>query len=152
MKNNILTALKIHNNDLCREINSDHFPNASPMIYWIKTHIMGLLTSELIQRFRQIGSQENEKDPIIVCKFFTPGGQATWYASEYLPVDKVFMGYVQGLSPNAYDDEWGYFSLIELEAVLVPPFDLPIERDEFFSEKRFSEIANIRKKSWRTDP
>lgn len=106
---------------------------------------MGLLTQELVTRFKVIGNQDGHSDPIIICKFFTPGGQAIWYASEFLPEEMLFMGYVQGLSRDPHDDEWGYFSLVELEAVLVPPFDLPIERDEFFQEKRFSMIKEIRK-------
>ena len=96
---------------------------------------MKLLTKQLEKRFSQVGSQEQEKDPLIIAKFFG-GGSYTFYATEYNPADKVFFGYVTGL----YSDEWGYTSLAELQAVKFAPFGLGIERDLYFGEKRFSEI------------
>jgi hypothetical protein len=33
-------------------------------------------------------SQENEVDPMVVCKFFDPVGSWTWYAYEGSPVDE----------------------------------------------------------------
>jgi hypothetical protein len=106
---------------------------------------MSLLTEEIKKRFREIGSQEEDPDPIVVCKLFTPSGSATWYVTEYLEEENLLFGYVQGLSPQPWDDEWGYSSLSEIEAVRVPPFGLPIERDLYFEECRFSEIKDIRK-------
>jgi len=91
---------------------------------------MKLMTKELEERFRQIGSQEN-KDPIVIAKFFNPVGAGTWLATEYDPKDKIFFGYVSIFGD--YCDEWGYFSLEELESVK-GPFRLGIERDLYFKE------------------
>ena len=33
-------------------------------------------------------SQEQESDPLVVCKFFDPVGSWTWYATEGSPVDE----------------------------------------------------------------
>lgn len=107
---------------------------------------MSLLTDALKARFRELGSQEEDPDPIVVCKFFAPSGAATWYVTEYLEEENLLFGYVQGLSPVPWDDEWGYTSLGELEAVRIPPFRLPIERDLDFRERRFSELKDIRKR------
>jgi hypothetical protein len=125
---------------------------------------MKLVTKALEAEFKKIGRQENVKDPIIVCKFFNPAGQGTWYATEMYYVmkkgrageepeiieveaskldesckgeivDTVFFGYVELL-----DSEWGYFSLSELESVRLP-FGLTIERDLYFNPAPISKIC-----------
>ena len=64
---------------------------------------MKLLTKALEHRFAQIGCQEDKgEDALIVCKFFTPWSNWTWYATEYNPEDHCFFGYVEGHFP-----EWG---------------------------------------------
>lgn len=98
---------------------------------------MELITQELIRRFQEVGSQEDKKDPLIIAKFFNPTGAGTWYATEYDPIKKMFFGYVSIFGDHC--DEWGYFSLEELENLKLP-FGLSIERDLYFGEKRFSEI------------
>ena len=98
---------------------------------------MKLLTKELLERFNQIGRQEEVKDPLVVAKFFNPTGAGTWYATEYEPESKMFFGYVSIFGD--WNDEWGYFSLIELES-LKGPFGLGIERDIYFKESRISEV------------
>lgn len=107
---------------------------------------LGLLTTELRARFAEVGRQEHVNDPLVIAKFFTPSGEATWFATEYYPEDNTCFGYVQGLSPQPHDDEWGYFSIAELEEIRVSPFGLPIERDLYWTEKRFSQIKDIRKR------
>ena len=98
---------------------------------------MELITNELIKRFQAVGSQEDKKDPLIIAKFFNPTGAGTWYATEYEPIKKIFFGYVSIFGDHC--DEWGYFSLDELENLKLP-FGLSIERDLYFGEKHFSEI------------
>lgn len=100
---------------------------------------MKLLTKELEARFAEVGSQENEKDPIVIAKFFNPVGAATWFATEYDPKDRIFFGYATLFGWGAPKDEWGSFSLDELESITTP-FGLGIERDIHFGEKRFSEV------------
>ena len=96
---------------------------------------MKIMTESLRKRFAEIGSQEKTADPIVVVKYFLSGHSATWYATEYDPIQKIFLGYVVGLQ----EDEWGYFSLVELESVRSPHLNLPIERDLYCGEKRLSE-------------
>jgi hypothetical protein len=99
---------------------------------------MKLMTKELEQRFSQVGSQENVPDPIIIAKFFNPSGAGTWYATEYDPKTRLFFGYVSIFGD--WNDEWGSFSLDELESYR-SPFGLGIERDRYFPEQPFSKIV-----------
>src|SRR5437667_803097 len=81
-----------------------------------------LLTKELRKKLPPLYSQENNPDPQVICKFFRPDAQCTWYAYEGSPVDKngyfdtdkekvdfLFFGLVIG-----FETELGYFSLSEL--------------------------------------
>jgi len=98
---------------------------------------MKLLTQELLRRFAKIGRQEEVKDPLVIAKFFNPTGAGTWYATEYDPESRCFFGYVSLFGDH--NDEWGSFSLDELEG-FQGRFGLGIERDRFFRERRISEI------------
>jgi hypothetical protein len=98
-----------------------------------------------------LSSQENEQDPLVVCKFFDPVGSWTWYATEGSPVDEdgyfdtdkekidyLFFGLVVGFEP-----ELGYFSLKELETAkegMRGIQAMPIERDIYFTPGRLSDI------------
>ncbi len=98
---------------------------------------MRLMTKQLEKRFARVGSQEQKKDPLIVTKFFNPTGRGTWFATEYDPEDKMFFGYVSIFGDH--NDEWGYFSLQELESY-EGPWGLGIERDLYWAEKPASEV------------
>jgi hypothetical protein len=111
-----------------------HVTKQSPFLI-LKFSRMKLMTKALEQSFLQIGRKEFEADKLVVAKYFLPGHSATWYATEYDPIQKIFLGYVVGLQ----EDEWGYFSLEELESVRSPQFNLAIERDLYCGEKRLSE-------------
>jgi Protein of unknown function (DUF2958). len=93
---------------------------------------MKLMTAELEKRFAKVGSQEEVTEPVVVAKFFNPQGAGTWYATEYDPETKTFYGYVSIFGDE--NDEWGYFSLQELESYR-GPFGLGIERDLSWTEK-----------------
>jgi hypothetical protein len=93
-----------------------------------------LLTKELRKKLPKLYSQENESDPFVICKFFTPDANWTWYALEGSSVDRdglydtekekvefLFFGLVIGL-----EIELGYFSLSELQSVR-GAFGLPVE-------------------------
>jgi hypothetical protein len=58
---------------------------------------MKLLTKELLKQLPPLYSQENEKDPMVICKFFYPDFSWTWYAIEFDGKD-IFFGYVAGLN------------------------------------------------------
>ena len=96
---------------------------------------MKLITKELINRFAEIGDQSEEVNPIVVAKFFDPCGSATWYVTDYNPEENICFGYVTGL----IEDEWGSFSIEELESIR-RPFGLTIERDLYFNEIRFKDL------------
>ena len=96
---------------------------------------MKLITKALEERFEKIGDQSQTTNPIIVAKFFNPCGSATWYATEYDKENKICFGYVTGMA----FDEWGTFSIEELESIKLP-LGLGIERDIHFKETRFKEI------------
>jgi hypothetical protein len=98
---------------------------------------MKLLTKELEERFAQVGRQEEVKDPIVIAKFFNPIGRGYWFATEYDPTDKIFFGYVSLFGD--WNDEWGSFSLEELESLELP-MGMKIERDLHFKECPVSEV------------
>jgi len=99
---------------------------------------MQLVTKELLARFVKIGRQEEISDPVVIAKFFNPTGAGTWYATEYDSEEKIFFGYVSIFGDEC--DEWGYFSLNELEEYR-GRFGLGIERDINFDEKKISEVV-----------
>jgi len=99
---------------------------------------MKLLTKGLLERFAKVGRQEETADPIVVAKFFNPTGAGTWYATEYDPEEKIFFGYVSIFGD--WNDEWGSFSLEELESYQ-GKFGLGIERDINFGERKISEVV-----------
>jgi len=98
---------------------------------------MKLMTKAIEKRFAQVGSQEKVADPIIIAKFFSPVGSATWYATEYNPTERMFFGYVSLFGDH--NDELGYFSLDELEQVRLP-LGLHIERDLYWDEAPMSQV------------
>jgi hypothetical protein len=99
---------------------------------------MQLMTDELKQRFGEVGSQEHVSDPVVIAKFFNPCGAGTWFATEYDPTRNHCFGYVSIFGD--WNDEWGYFSLDELEAYR-GPFGLGIERDLYWEEKPMSQAV-----------
>lgn len=71
---------------------------------------MKLLNDAIKQRFKEVGKQG--ENPLVIVKLFDPFGSATWYATEYDPETNICYGYVTGLA----EDEWGSFSMNEMEA------------------------------------
>lgn len=98
---------------------------------------MKLIIKELEEEFKKVGSQEDVRDPIVICKFFNPTGSGTWLAISYNPIDKIFFGYVSIFGDAC--DEWGNFSLAELEN-FTGRLGLGIERDIFFQPQRISKV------------
>lgn len=97
---------------------------------------MELLTAELRAQLPALYSQETNRDPTVVIKYFTPDSNWTWFVTEggTEEDDIRFFGYVCGL-----EEEWGYFMLSELESAR-GPLGLPIERDLYFQPGPFSEV------------
>ena len=98
---------------------------------------MKMLTKEIEARFAKVGRQEDKGDEaLVICKFFTPWSNWTWFATEYDPTEKMFFGLVQGM-----ETELGYFSLDEF-ATVRGPFGLGIERDLHWSERTLAEVKS----------
>jgi hypothetical protein len=97
---------------------------------------MELLTAELRARLPALYSQEQNQDPTVHAKFFTPDSNWTWLVTEGSAEDDdfLFFGYVIGL-----EEEWGYFVLSELESVR-GHLGLAIERDLHFQPGPFSKV------------
>jgi hypothetical protein len=90
---------------------------------------MKLMTKKLLDEIPQLYATEEVKgfDKICYVRFFHPGINWTWYACEFSKEEQIFYGYVCG-----DENEWGYFSLAELE-------QNNVERDLHFSKKPLSE-------------
>ena len=54
-------------------------------------------------------SQEHEEDPLVICKFFTPDSNWTWFTPFEFDGEDLFFGWVVG-----FEKELGYFRLSEL--------------------------------------
>jgi len=118
---------------------------------------MKLLTKELQKALPPLYSTENEEDPMVVCKFFHPRSNWTWYVTEASlqtvkdgeelciglteaipegaqPIDVLMFGLVDG-----FEAELGYISLRELASVR-DDWGLGVERDIYWTPKRLSEV------------
>ncbi len=88
------------------------------------------MSNELEERFAEVGNQDGRGfDARVIAKYFDPCGSWTWYATEYDSAERRFFGYVCG-----FEQEWGYFSLDEMEGVR-GRLGLGIERDLYFDEQ-----------------
>ena len=91
---------------------------------------MKLMTKEMERRFAEVGCQDGKGfDALVIARYFHPASSWNWYATEFDPATRTFFGYVCG-----FDDEWGSFSLDELESAR-GPFGLGMERDLHFRER-----------------
>mgnify|MGYP001581764142 CR=1 FL=1 len=99
---------------------------------------MELLTKEIREAFKKIGSQDGKgEEAICVVKFFDPTGSWTWYATEFDGKD-TFFGLVDG-----FELEWGSFSLSELKSVK-GPLGLGIERDRYFGMPKLKDVSRLK--------
>jgi len=73
-----------------------------------------LISTSQMLCFPEIGSQEEDRDPIVYAVFYFPFSNWVWFATEGEEngSEFLFFGYVIGL-----EREWGYFCLNELESV-----------------------------------
>ncbi len=104
---------------------------------------MKLITKEIIQRCKEL-KQYNKPlhKQIVIAKFFNPCGAGTWYLTDYNPKTGIAFGYVSIFGD--WNDEWGSFSIKELEDFKDSRFGLGIERDIYWTEKPVKEIIGIK--------
>ena len=95
---------------------------------------MKLLTKQILNQFKKV-KKENKQ---VVVKFFT-AGRWTWFATELDINTGIFYGYVlSGIDPDY--DEWGSFSLKELE-------ENNVERDLYFKPCHIDEAIKNQKRN-----
>lgn len=94
---------------------------------------MKLLTKVVLTHLPPLYATEQETDPMVWVKFFYPTASLTWYAIEFDGKD-LFYGFVDSDFP-----ELGYFRLSEMLQTR-DAWGLPIERDQFFTPCRLSEL------------
>lgn len=70
---------------------------------------------------------EDEADPVARVKLFSCVSGWTWYVTEYDPATGEAFGLVEGFA-----DEWGYFSIPEMEALNRSRGLSVVERDALF--------------------
>ncbi len=95
-----------------------------------------LMTQEMRRTIPALYTTEDDPDPTVHAKFFTPDSNWTWYVLEFDGED-IFFGLVVG-----FETELGYFSLSELESVR-GPWGLPIERDLYFEPQPLSVVRAL---------
>jgi len=102
---------------------------------------MKLMTEELKQRFEEVGDQHAVDDPLVIARFFVPGGTLRWHAVEYYPETNSCYAYITGIPwhDGTMHEEWSYVSIEKLERMELPAL-LTIERDIGFKEIRFDTL------------
>ena len=98
-----------------------------------------LLTKALLKKLPPLGATDEDKNPLVICKFFYPDFSWTWYVIEYEvreDGEEICFGLVDG-----WACESGYFSLSELKRNR-GKWGCPLERDLSFQPCRLSELRN----------
>lgn len=83
---------------------------------------------------------EDQKNPIVYVKLFTPDANWNWYLTELSIDNDICFGLV--ISPFVENGEMGFFSLNELKTVR-GSLGLPIERDLWFKPTKLSDLKRI---------
>jgi len=109
-----------------------------------------LLTKGLLKTLPGLYSQEDNPDPMVVGKFFTPGTGWTWYAIEGSPIDQfgsfnsdkekvdfLFFGLTSRIQV-----EQSFFLASEFKGLRIK-YGLSVERDLSFQPARLSEIKKL---------
>ena len=104
--------------------------------------IMKLITKKIEEKLAAypLYSQEGRNDDaVIICKFFTPDADWTWFVleGERRGDDYEFYGIVK----NSFGTEYGYFLMSDLMQVR-GHLGLPVERDMYFDAKKVRDIIN----------
>lgn len=94
-----------------------------------------LMPEEVAATVPPLCATEEGKDPIARVKLFSCVSGWTWYVTEYDPATGEAFGLVEGFA-----DEWGYFSIPELEALNRAKGFSVIERDEHFEPAPVREV------------
>lgn len=101
---------------------------------------MKLFTKDINQKlFAQyrIGSNLNKQN--VVAKIFNPYGRGRWYLLNSDPNDPDYLWAIVQMGDEV---EIGSVSRSELESIRIKPYNLPLERDMYFSERNAMEVLD----------
>lgn len=96
-----------------------------------------LMPESVMKQIPALYATQDQEDPIVWMKYFTPDSSWTWYVTEFDPVDRLCFGLVIG-----HEIELGYFSFAELESV-TGPLGLRVERDLYFRQQPLSIVRSL---------
>ena len=99
---------------------------------------MKLLTVDLKKNFAKFGPQQDEKDPLIIARYFLTFSNWTFYAVLFDHEAEIFTGIFIFEAM-----EWGTISLHDLESIRSLGGRVKVERDTFFKPTRMSEIDEL---------
>lgn len=100
-----------------------------------ETEMQELMPEEVAATVPPLYATEDEGDPIARVKLFSSVSGWTWYVTEYDPATGEAFGLVEGFA-----DEWGCFSIPELEALNRAKGFGVIESDEHFEPAPVREV------------
>ena len=101
---------------------------------------MELIPQEIRELIPKLYETEEQNDPIVYIKLFTPDANWSWFVTELSVNMDTCFGLV--ISPFVENGELGYFSLNELKSIR-GKLGLPIERDLWFKPTKLSDIKRI---------
>ena len=99
-----------------------------------------LIPQTLLNNIPDLYETEGFLNPTCYVKLFTPDSNWTWWVLEYDGED-TFFAMVHG-----HEKELGYVSISELESVK-GPMGLKVERDKYFTPKRYGDIEELNDKT-----
>ena len=68
------------------------------------TEAHDLMPESVMKQIPALYAAEDQEDPMVCVKYFTPDSSWTWYVTEFDPCDRLCFGLVNGL-----ETELGYF-------------------------------------------
>jgi len=103
-----------------------------------------LLPKNIASKIPKLYKTENDRDPKVWVKFFSPYSNYTWLITEFDGKDRLF-----GYTISSHGGELGYLSLHELENATKMGGKLPlVERDLHFSPKPLSKASKDAGHAW----
>jgi hypothetical protein len=91
-----------------------------------------------IPTYEQLDQDAPAEELRVVTKIFNPNGAGTWYIISYDPDTRIAFGYVSIFGD--WNDEYGSFSVYELDELRPRPLGLPLEIDLCFTPKTGKEV------------
>lgn len=101
---------------------------------------MELIPQEIKNKIPKLYETEEQNDPIVYIKLFTPDANWSWFVTELSVNMDTCFGLV--ISPFVENGELGYFSINELKSIRCK-LGLPIERDLWFKPTKLSDIKRM---------